>query len=375
MQRVIVSVSNDLSTDKRVDRICNALQRNGYEVLLLGRRKKNSLFLNERSYKVGRMFLLFERGVLFYGIFQMRLFLFLLFSKKAILYSNDLDTLLPNYLISALKKSPLIYDTHELFCEVPELKEKYFKRNIWKAIERYIFPKLKCVFTVNKSIAGIYNQEYNVPVSVIRNVPMINFKEPFLVTKKGLGIADEKKIILLQGAGINKDRGGEEALQAMQYIHGAVLLIVGDGDVLPKLRKMSSLLNITHKVKFLPKMPFEQLSAYTRLADIGLSLDKNTNKNYRYSLPNKLFDYIHAGVPILASNLVEVKNIVTYYQIGIIINNIEPNEIALALNRLLTDDKMLRQLKYNTGKAKQELNWEQEEKKFISYFNSYIRLQ
>ena len=132
MQRVVVSVTNDLSTDKRVHKICSTLQKNGFDVLLLGRKKNNSIELLPRSYDTRRMNLFFEKGALFYAEFQLRLFLILLFEKYSVLYANDLDTLLPNYLSSIIKKKLLIYDTHELFCEVPELQNRPYKKKIWQ---------------------------------------------------------------------------------------------------------------------------------------------------------------------------------------------------------------------------------------------------
>ena len=130
MQRVIVSVINDLSTDQRVHKVCCTLHKIGYKVILVGRKQRNSIPLTKRDYETKRMFLLFEKGILFYAEYQFRLFLFLLFNKSDILYSNDLDTLLPNYLISRIKKKILIYDTHELFCEVPELQNHPLKKRI-----------------------------------------------------------------------------------------------------------------------------------------------------------------------------------------------------------------------------------------------------
>jgi glycosyltransferase involved in cell wall biosynthesis len=372
MQRVIVSVINDLSTDQRVHKTCHSLHKNGFEVLLIGRKQKKSLPLSKRVYKTQRMQLIFEKGPLFYMEYQMRLLLLLLFTKSPILYANDLDTLLPNFIASKIKKSKLIYDTHELFCEVPELKHTPIKRFIWKKTEAFIFPKLQCVFSVNDSIANIYSKEYNVPVHVIKNAPLMNSLSSFSVSKNDLKIAEDSMIILLQGAGINTNRGAEEAVMAMQHVNKAVLLIVGDGDVLTKLKAMVQHLKLDNKVLFIGKVPFEKLSAYTQLANIGLSLDKNTNMNYCYSLPNKVFDYIHAGVPILASDITEVKKIISFYNIGTFIENHSPQHIAQILNKLLANKTQLLQWKQNTLKAKACLNWEIEEQKLIQHLNSFL---
>jgi len=373
VKRAIVSVINDLSTDQRVHKVCSTLHRLGYDVTLVGRKQRKSLPLAKRDYKTKRMFLLFEKGPLFYLEYQRRLFRYLLFHKADVLVANDLDTLLPNYLISKIKRTNIVYDSHELFCEVRELQANPFKKKIWKRVERWIFPKLKYVFTVNNSIAKIYSDEYNVDVKVVRNIPLLsNQKNVEHKSKKELSIPINKKIIVLQGAGINIDRGAEEAVQAMQYVNDAVLLIIGGGDVIPLLKQMVNDLRLNEKVIFIGKVPFEKLMQYTFLADLGLTLDKDTNINYHYSLPNKLFDYIHAGVPVLSSNLVEIKNIITQYEIGDTIDNHHPKHIADKINSILNDETKLQLWKNNTKIAASKLNWELEEQQLINVYNQFL---
>ena len=373
MKRVIVSVINDLSTDQRVHKVCTTLTRMGYDVTLVGRRQRKSIALLPREYKTKRMFLLFEKGPLFYLEFQKRLFWYLLFHKADVMVANDLDTLLPNYLVAKFKSSHLVYDSHELFCEVPELQQNPTKRNIWKRLEKWIFPKLKHVFTVNDSIAEIYSKEYNVEVKVVRNMPpLANSKTIETKTRAEIGLPEAKKVIVLQGAGINIDRGAEEAVQAMQYVTNAVLVIIGSGDVLDVLKQMVVDLKLQEKVIFIGKVPFEKLVQYTRLADLGLTLDKDTNINYHFSLPNKLFDYLHAGVPVLSSNLVEIAKIISAYKIGDIIDNHKPQHIADKINSILNDEAKLTVWKKNTTIAAEKLNWETEELQLKAVYSQFL---
>lgn len=371
MQTAIVSVINDLSTDQRVHKTCTTLHNLGFTVTLVGRKQRKSIDLAPRVYETKRMFLLFEKGPLFYAEYQLRLFLYLIFKKSTILVSNDLDTLLPNYIASKLKNVPLVYDTHEVFCEVPELQHNPIKKKIWKRIERWIFPKLKHVFTVNNSISELYSKEYGVNIHVVRNVPFLK-KQTELLSGELLNLPKDKKIVVLQGAGINVDRGAEEAVEAMQYVNNAILLIIGSGDVIGKLQQMVADLNIQDRVQFIGKVPLEKLLQYTSLADLGLTLDKDTNINYRYSLPNKLFDYIHAGVPVLASNLIEIKKIIDKYAVGDCISSHEPQHIASKINNILNDSETLINWKKNTKIAASELNWETEEQQLIKVYKQFI---
>ncbi|MDT8394144.1 MAG: glycosyltransferase [Bacteroidales bacterium] len=368
MNRIIVSVTNDLVTDQRVDRICNSLKDMGFEVLLVGRKRKNSLALEERKYKMQRMKLIFGKGPCFYAEYNIRLFFLLLGKGFDILVANDLDTLPANYCIARIRKKHLVFDSHEYYTETPELVNRKFVQAIWKRIEKWIFPKLKHVYTVNESIAGLFREKYGVKVEVIRNMPYKR-KYQTVKTRAELGLPENKKIILLQGAGINIQRGTEEMVEAMQYIDDAVFVIIGGGDVLSFLKQQVSEMRLEHKVMFIPKMPFHQLYQYSVHADIAVSLDKDTNINYRFSLPNKIFDYIQARVPVLVSDLPEISKIVEQYKIGKVIYSHKPADIARAVNSMLNHPEQYEIWKENLSFAAEELCWENEEKKLIQIYS------
>jgi glycosyltransferase involved in cell wall biosynthesis len=370
LKKVILSVTNDLTTEQRVDKVCRTLIKLGFEPVLLGRRKRDSQDLSKRAYRTRRFRLLFEKGPLFYACYNTRLFFFLLFSKTDLIVANDLDTLMASYLASKIKAVPLVYDTHEYYTETPELVSRPLVQAIWKGIEKRIFPRLKHVYTVNESIAGIYEKAYGVKVQVVRNVPETKAALPER-NRLSKGLPEDKKIILLQGAGINIQRGAEEMVQAMQYIDNAIFMVVGGGDVLEDLKRLSSELELESKIIFIPKQPLDKVREYTVEADLGVTLDKDTNPNYRYSLPNKLFDYIQAGVPVLASPLVEVKKIIERYDIGTTIDNHDPEHIADKVNWIFSDPKKLGLWKQNLKFASEALCWEKEEETLIQIYRPF----
>ena len=367
-KKAIVSVINDLSTDQRVQRSCTTLTECGYDVLLIGRVLKNSPSTAHLPYKTKRMNLLFKTGPFFYFFYNFRLFFVLLFSKSDLLFANDLDTLFPNYLVSKFKKIPLIYDSHEIFCEVPELQKTPFKKRIWEKLEKRIIPKLKYCITVNNSIALYFKEKYKTNFTVVRNIPLSTtaFK---LKSKTELNLPQDKKIIIFQGAGINIERGAEELVQAMKFISDSHLLIIGSGDVFPKIKQMVKDLNLEQKISIIYKLPKEELLHYTYNSDLGISIDKDNNLNYHFSLPNKIFDYIQAGLPILASPLPEIESLIKTYNIGNFIENHEPEHIAQKINETLNSVNY-NDWENNTKKAALENNWETEKQKLIALIKS-----
>ncbi|MET2986466.1 glycosyltransferase [Aureibaculum conchae] len=368
MQRIIVSVTNDLVTDQRVHKVCTTLVDMNYEVILIGRKLPRSLPII-RSYRIIRMNLFFKKKVWFYAEYNIRLFFRLLFLKKDVLLSNDLDTLLPNFLISKFFGKKLVYDSHELFTEVGELIHRPMIQKVWLSIERFIFPKLKNVYTVNQSITSFYHKKYGNDVKVVRNIaPKLENKSINRAFAKK--IKGDKNMLILQGSGINPDRGAEEAIQMMQYLDDTILYIIGGGDIFEELKGLAASLKLGEKVIIKDKMPYEELMEYTKIADLGLSLDKNTNLNYEFSLPNKVFDYIQAGTPLLVSDRKEVAGIVQENDIGWVIEAVEPKKLAEKVKHILTDDNEYAIKKKNLKQASEKYYWENEAENLKDIFKN-----
>lgn len=355
-----MSVTNDLFTDQRVRKVCEFLVDLKYDVTLVGRKLKISQEMPITSYKTKRFRLIFTKGALFYANYNLRLFFYLLFHKADVLLSNDLDTLFANHWARKFKKNcRLIYDSHEYYIGVPELVSRPKIQKFWRSIEKRTLPKVDEMYTVNESIAKIYREEYKRDVKVVRNISDFNGIES-TKSREELGLPNDKSIVIIQGAGINIDRGAEEMIDAIQLVENALLIFVGDGDVLPQLKTKVTEENLQEKVLFFGKRPYHELMNFTQHSDVGISMDKDTNVNYRFSLPNKIFDYIHAGIPLLVSDLPEIRKIVEGYDIGLICPNHNPKIIAEHLNRILTDKVQREKYKVNLKLASQELTWKNE---------------
>lgn len=363
-KNIIVSVTNDLVSDNRVHKVCTSLKNMGFGVLLVGRKRQDSLPLTPRIYETKRFNLFFNKGPLFYAEFNFRLFLFLSFSKYDVLLSNDLDTLPANFLVAKLDKKPLIYDSHEYYTEVPELIHRPQIQKIWAWMERKMVPKIKHAYTVCNSIATVYKEKYGTDFKVVRNIPKAsNFKPEEKV--------NQQKIVLYQGA-VNVGRGLKQAILSMHFITNAKLVIAGDGDIKPELEELVKSENLQNKVEFTGRLPIDELTKLTPKADLGLSIEEDLGLNYRFALPNKLFDYIQAQVPVLVTNLPEMQAIVNQYQIGEITTSLEPKILADKINDALSNAEKRLLWKKNLEKAAKELTWENEENILIEIYSKFL---
>lgn len=361
MKRAILSVTNDLYTDARVDKVALFLTRNGYDVTLVGRRYPDSPALSPRPYHTHRMRLLFRKNFIFYAEYNLRLFFYLLFKKCDVLIANDLDTLLPNTLVSKIRRKRLVYDSHEYFCGELSVLNNPTALKVWKGIERFCFPKLKTVITVSQSIVDQYEKEYGIRPFLVRNIPPAA-TPPITKSKAELGLPEDKFNIILQGNGLNEGRGGEEMVSTMPYLPFAHLTIIGGGTIFPTLRKMVQDLHVEDRVDIIDRQPQDILFNYTALSDVGIALDHDVGPNAWYSLPNKIFEYIKAGIPQIVSNLPERANIIRQYNIGIVAEEISPDAVVKAIKQIYENPSLQTSFKENCKKAAEELRWENEEK-------------
>ena len=362
-KHIVMAVTNDLVTDQRVHRSCTALTEAGYKVTLVGRLLKGSGEL-KREYKTERMRLLWKKHWLFYAEYNLRLFLKLLMKRCDVIYANDTDTLVGCYMAAKLKRKPIVWDAHEMFPEVPELVGRERVKRFWRGIEDRIVPKLKYCFTVCESIAGIYRERYGVEMKVVRNVPMQGKR---LERKHHEGTP----ILLYQGA-VNIGRGVDWMIDAMEYLEGMRFVVVGDGDELQKMKDYAAKKPWSERIKFKGRMRPEDLRKVTVEADMGISLLDNMGLNYYYSLPNRLADFVQAGVPVLATDFPEIRRVVKGYGIGSLIEGHEAKEIAEKVKEGLRywGEMKKEEREEIFEKARKGLSWEVDKKVLIDTINT-----
>jgi len=286
------------------------------------------------------------------------------------IWANDLDTLLPAFLVSRIRGIPLVYDSHEFFTESAGLTRRRFQRGVWLAVERCLHPRIRAVLTVNESIAAQLHQRYPRAKSgrprVLRNMPVrapwvqVAGREAFAQ----VGIPTDRPIALLQGAFMDADRGIREAVEATRGQDRFRLVLIGAGPEWEWASQEQSAKDLTQRLFCLPKQPYEVLRKFTASADVGLSLDKGVHGNYLLSLPNKLFDYIHAGIPVVASPLPEVLKVVQDWDVGVTVVGHDAASIRTAIEAVLQQPRS--HWEQACARAAESLHWGADEPQIVS---------
>lgn len=358
MKKIIFTVTNDLTYDQRMQRICSSLAGNGFHVTLIGRKRGNSIPVdNSRAYQQIRFRCVFNKGKLFYAEFNLRLLVFLLLYSFDLACAIDLDTIPAVQIACKLKNRKMIYDAHEFFTEMPELEEHHLVKKIWEAVGRYCIRSSDLCYTVSSSLAGVLEKKYHKPFHTILNAPPLKPTVNYPQKIQGQ--------IIYQGA-INKGRGLEELILAVKTLDVKVV-IAGQGDIEKKIRNMIENENVSHKVRMTGPLKPSELVQFTMESWLGYNMLSTTNLSYFYSLSNKFFDYIHAGLPVITNNFPEYRKINEIFEVAVC-PDINVDSIKNSILSLILDEKFYLRLQENCLKAKEIFNWQNEEKKLLELY-------
>lgn len=358
-KKIVLTATSDLTNDSRLIRICTTLSTSGYDVLLIGRRLKNSLPLNGLPYRQKRLRCLFNRTMLFYAEFNMRLLFRLLFTRADIIVANDYDTLPGATLAALLKGKRLVFDSHEHFTEVPELEGRGLVRRVWAAVGRLCIPRASLCYTVSESLAAELTRLYRKEFMVIRNVPLLEGSPGERSSRTN------PPTLLYQGA-LNRGRCIEDYIECMHEIDGT-LLIAGEGPLRKDLEKLADTGKTGDKVVFRGRLSSNQLSLLAREATIGLNVLGSNSKSYYCSLANKFFDYIHAQLPQVCIDFPEYRLINEEWEVAVLCGN-SRQQIEEAVRKLLSDAALYNRLRENCIAAAGNLNWQNESKKLLDLY-------
>lgn len=368
-QRIIFTVTNDLTYDRRMFRICTALAEAEADVTLVGRQLDNSLSFHPGIFQANRIKCFFNKGFLFYKEYNLRLFFFLLFKPFDIACACDLDTALPVRLAAGMKAKKTVYDAHEFFTEVPEVTERKVVKWIWNLIGNLTIPGFDLRYTVGEELASLMGKKYNTVFHVIRNIPsetQISAETKALRRKH-----PEKKVLFYQGA-LNVGRGLEVLLEAMRRLPDWDLWLAGEGDITGKLKMLSKQYGIDDRVRFFGWVYSQDLPDLMAQARLGINLREKGSLNDYYSLPNKFFDFIHAGLPSINMNYPEYANVCAHYQVSKLIDHATADVIVETVEWFDRHPEAYDKMMMACHDAAMELSWVHESNKLVTLWNEVI---
>ena len=363
-----------------MQRICGSLAAAGYRVLLVGWQHPASLPVPAGAgYEQHRLRGWFQRGKLFYLEYNLRLLLYLLGQRAAAWCACDLDTALPVWLRARLGGQPFVYDAHEFFTELPEVVRRPAVRRAWRWLENFIVPRAQLAYTVGPALAALFEERHGRPFAVVRNVSRLDEAPPL---PPAPAQAPPGTYLLYQGM-LNAGRGLEALLDAMPAVRGR-LVICGEGYLSAALRARAARLGLlasgadpTGKVEFRGFVPPPRLREITRGASVGIMLLENTGLSYYYSLANKFFDYLHAGIPQVLIDFPEYRALNDEFDVAELVADLDPARLAAVLNGLLASAVPGQMSRYqvlaeNCRRARRRLSWQQEERELLRLYRQLM---
>jgi glycosyltransferase involved in cell wall biosynthesis len=365
---VTISFLGNANHDTRVTNLTNSLIDDGNDVKVISFDWTTSNFqsvVGDTSiYKLVKE----KNSLSYYFKFLAILFKELKKTNSSIYIAEDLFTLPLVTFIAKMRGAKLYYNSREFYAFLAGLRNKPRTQSIIRMLEKFFIKKADKVFVTGEGDSDFLQEYYGINnIVVIRNLPLLQKASSKKDFRKILKISEVSTIILYQGV-ILEGRGFEPILRAMQNIQNCDLVVLGSGVFQTKYEKISEELGIKNRVHFLGNIDQSDLINYTAAADIGVALIENISKSYYYALPNKLFEYIMAGLPVLISDLPQMKKIVLNYSVGEVVNLEKSDDLSKTIQAFISNKPKLNYYKQNTIEASEELNWQKEYQKVKHLF-------
>lgn len=362
-KKIILAVTNDLSYDRRMFRICSTLAKAGARVTIVGRKHKWSKPFQPDLFDSIRFKCWINKGPLFYAEYNIRLLLVLLRHSCDVICACDLDTAPAVRLAARVKRVKTVYDAHEYFSEVPELKHRPIIKAIWEWIARRTIPHFDAHYTVGEELARLMGSRYRVHFEVVRNI------EPHTLLYAPPARAEiDQKILLYQGA-LNVGRGLEACIEAMTWLPDWQFWLAGEGDITKALKDLSVKYGVGERIRFLGWVEPTELPGILQKATLNINLREAGSLNDYYSLPNKFFDAIHAGIPSINMDYPEYKAITRHFPCAVLIDRVDARLIADTIQDIDRHPDQYEQMAAACREASVHFTWAREEIKLREIYD------
>ena len=381
-KKVVMLLSNPFSPDPRVMKEAKSLSMNKYTITIIAwdREGKFKDVASEEHYKVFHLgprlpkrfhdlpmiFQAFIKGICLI-LYSINAFFYALKERGDAYHCHDFDTLHIGLKLKFITAKPLIYDSHE---DYPSLmRDRLGERagSLFRFLEKMMLSYVDGIIADNDARARRFREHRN-KVSVVMNCIDLEWFESNLNKIK----LDFDKPVILYIGGLIQNRGLEEFLQSKKYVKSnATYLIVGDGFLLDKLKMTAEKLNLKDVV-FTGYVHYDLLPSYIRDADLGVILNKPSYNN-KHSSPNKLFEYLAGGLPVIVSNLPYLERFIKEQGCGLTVNPDNPKEIAGIIDKLLSNKELMREMSENGKKAVEEgYNWNNQVKNLLELYDRIL---
>jgi len=345
--------------DSRVTNLTKSFEELGYEVRAIGFEWTKPDWVTEKGkttvYKISK-----KSSFIYYLKFISLLKLFLIRTKASIYFAEDIYTLPFVVFFAKIRRAKIIYDSRELYAFLGGLHDRTYVQKIIAWVESIFIKHVDYVLTTGEMDSQFLIERYGIDnCTLLRNLPLINESVKPVDLRTELGISSDKKILLYQGM-LFDGRGIGLVLEVLKNLTDCVFVLLGDGVHKKKFEDLALEFGLSDRIFFVGNIPQDKLPSYTSAADIGLSLIENISKSYYLALPNKLFEYIMAGIPSIVTDLPQMKKIVEEYKIGLVVEEGNIKNIRDSIRSLIDQPELFNNLKMNCTKASKELNWQKE---------------
>ncbi|MDY0320118.1 MAG: glycosyltransferase family 4 protein [Arcobacteraceae bacterium] len=375
--KLVHILMTDYQLDSRVRNETVSLVNDGYEVDVYCLKSKK-ISAHEVREKVNlKRFGIVGNKILTFLTAYVGMFIYSLGKKIDSVHAHDVNALPIAYIIALIKRVPLIYDTHELWSQSHHSISSQFVLNCVAFMEKLFAKRATKIITVSDSIKTYLEKYFAVnDIEVIRNIPSYTHSGKYNIFREKYNLSEDIRICLYQGL-ISKTRGVDlivkAALEVCKKNDNVVFFFLGDGPYLEELKQLVIDSNLEDKIYILGKIEQNELLKYTMSADIGVHAISNTCLNHEYCLPNKVFEYIHAHVVLVVTNLLELSKFVEENQVGITFEDNDAKSLEESLNKILVDNELYNKFKSNSMEASQKLTWDNEYKVLKKLYEDILK--
>ena len=289
--------------------------------------------------------------------------------RADVVHAHDVNTLPTAWLAARLSRARLVYDAHEISTS----REGYSSfRKLVGLVEKALMPSADGTITTTEARAKFFARAYGInrPV-VLQNRPREQRPQASERIRQEMGLNEPWPIVLYQG-GVQQGRGLERLARVAAQVPGAYFVFIGGGRLDASLRQIAQELRLEDRVRFIPTVSLADLPSYTASADIGVQPIENTCLNHYTTDSNKLFEYVQAGLPVIASDLPEIRRIVRQHDLGLLVPAGNSEALAVALRRMVGDAKLRAHHAARARTAAPALSWEVQEHLLVELYHRIL---